>query len=385
MAPIPSLSASSEGNRLLAAGMFRDAIAAYESALKVDPKDARCLLGLAKAHMALGAPDEALKSLDAVLAVKPEHLEAKSHRGALLVAKGDASGAALLEAAATDRKSGFEEHLNFGLYLVANKQDDRAAKEFEACTRIESRDPRPYTVLGDIAVRRGEYMAAINHLTKATQSAGPKDSAPFVGLGRAYLAAKQGAQAAGAYLTALQRRPEDDALYEEAYKVSIVAGELDSALKIVLMAREKRPNDARYTEWQNDVMAKLKNRGAKKVAVTAFDEGDATAIDPEKELDKANELLNRNPPSSPAICKEAMKHLDRVLRVKPGHGQALVLLGLCQYLTGSKDAAFATGKKAQDAADAAGNKLWREEADMLIAKMKAKDAKLAAAGKAAKK
>src|SRR5436190_24362221 len=101
MAPIPSLSPSSEGNRLLAAGMFRDALAAYESALKVDPKDVRCLLGTAKAHLAMGAKDEALKALDAVLAIKPDHLEAKSHRGAVLVAKGDPAGAAEVEAAAS--------------------------------------------------------------------------------------------------------------------------------------------------------------------------------------------------------------------------------------------------------------------------------------------
>lgn len=385
MAPIPSLSPSSEGNRLLAAGMFRDAVAAYESALKVDPKDVRCLLGLGKAHNALGAPDEAIKAFDAVLAIKPDHTEAKSHRGVVLVAKGDPSGPAELEAAASDRRSGFEEHLNFGIYLVTQKQDDRAMKEFDACTRIESRDARPYTAMGAIASRRGDHMAAINHLTKATQFAGPKDSSPFVGLARAYFTGKQAGQAAAAYLQALQRRSEDDALVEEAYTACVASGELDTAFKVVMAAREKHPTEAKYSKWQEEVMARLKTRGAKKIAVTTFDAGDATSVDAEKELEKANELLNRNPPSSPQICQEAMKHLDRVLQLKPKHGQALVLLGLCQYLTGQRDTAFATAKKATEAAEAAGNKLWKEEADFLILKMKAKDAKKAAAAKTAKK
>lgn len=383
MAPIPSLSLSSEGNRLLAAGAVRDAIAAYESSLKVDPKDVRCLLGLGKAHLALGAHDEALKSFEAVLAIRPDHLEAKSQRGVVLVAKGDPAGPAELEAAASDRKAGFEEHLNFGLYLVSQGLSDRAMKEFEACTRVESRDPRPYSAMGTIAMKRGDNMGAINHLAKATQFAGPKDATPFMGLARAYFTAKQGGQAANAYLQALQRQPEDEKLVDEAYAACVATGELDAALKVVLAAREKRPKDEKLTKWQEEVMAKLKTRGAKKVAVATFDAGDASSVDLEKEVDKANELLNRNPPSSPAICQEAMKHLDRVLQVKPAHGQALVLLALCQYLLGQRDTAYATAKKASEVAESAGNKMWKEEADFLVQKMKAKDAKKAAAAKAA--
>src|SRR5690242_8694485 len=108
----PSL--SSEGNRLLAAGMYPEAIQSFENALKSDPNDARCLLGLAKAQIATGSEDAALANLEKLLKIRPDHLEAKSHRGFILAKRGDPQGAADMDAASKERKAGFEEHFNYG-------------------------------------------------------------------------------------------------------------------------------------------------------------------------------------------------------------------------------------------------------------------------------
>src|SRR5438034_11240364 len=99
-------SMSSEGNRLLAAGMVREAIASFEAALKTDPGDVRCLLGLAKANIAAGQADPALAALDKLLQVRPDHLEARSHRGFILAAKGDPKGAEEMSAVVQDRRAG---------------------------------------------------------------------------------------------------------------------------------------------------------------------------------------------------------------------------------------------------------------------------------------
>ncbi|HEY8208285.1 MAG TPA: tetratricopeptide repeat protein [Myxococcaceae bacterium] len=364
----PSL--SSEGNRLLAAGMIPEAIASFENALKSDPNDARCLLGLSKAHRATGDDNAALASLDKLLTIKPDHLEAKSHRGFILAKRGDAQGAAEMDAASKDRRAGFEEHFNYGTYLLSAKKDDLAQREFEACIRIESRDPRPYVELGNIAMRQKNQAAANNHFLKATQFAGPKDAAPFVALARAYRDSKQGAQAATTYQQALQRRPEDDALHEEAYLALVGAGEFDSALKIVLLARQRKPDEPKFSKWQEEVMAKLKSAPKKAAGgPVAFEAGDQSSVDVDKELAKASDLLLRNPPTPPHIAKQVMAIADTVLRVQPDNSDAMIKIAICKYLFGEWDACEEMGKKALAAAVAKNNKIWKTNAELLLQRL----------------
>src|SRR5262249_52169053 len=94
----PSL--ASEGNRLLSAGRIAEAIRSFEAALQTDPSDAKCLLGLAKAQMACAADDAALQTLERLLSLRFDHIEARSHRGVLLARRGDPNGAVEMEAAA---------------------------------------------------------------------------------------------------------------------------------------------------------------------------------------------------------------------------------------------------------------------------------------------
>lgn len=365
-------STSSEGNRLLAAGLFQQAAASFEAALKNDPADARCLLGLAKAYVQLKMEDLALQTLEALLKLKPDHLEAKSQRGGIMLRKGDPAGAVELQAAAADRRAGYEEHYAYGTYLLTQNQDAQALKEFESCARIEGRDVRAFNALGTLAMRRKEYVAAVNHFLKATQLASPKDPFPHLFLARAYRFNNQGTQSAGAYLEALNRG-RDDNLLEEAYQACIVVSELDTALKVVLMARESKPQDAKYSRWMDEVMNRLKSRGAKKAGGTAYDEGDASAISVDKEVQIANDLLNRNPPTPPQIAKEAMVHLDRVLRINAKHSQALILFATCQYLLGDYEAAFTSGNKAlaaaEEMAEEFAKKVWKESSQLLLDRM----------------
>jgi tetratricopeptide (TPR) repeat protein len=376
----PSL--SSEGNRLLAAGMIPEAIQSFENALKSDPNDARCLLGLAKAHLASGSQDAALANLEKLLKLRPDHLEAKSHRGFILAKRGDPQGAAEMDAAAKDRRAGFEEHFNYGTYLISTKKDEPAQREFEACIRIESRDPRPYVELGNIAQRQKNQAAATNHFLKATQFAGPKDSAPFIALARAYRDAKQGAQATSAYMQALQRNP-DDAVNEEAYLAAMAAGEIDSALKLVLLARQRRPDEPKFSKWQEEVMAKLKTAPKKAAGAVRFEEGDTSSVDVDKELAKASDLLLRNPPTPPHIAKQVMTIADTVLRVQPDNSDAMIKIGICKYLLGDWDACEAMGKKALASAQAKGNKIWEGNAKLLLQRLTEKRKEKAKGGAAA--
>jgi Flp pilus assembly protein TadD len=86
------LTRSSEGLRLLSAGQVHEAIASFQAALEQDPRDLKCLLGLARAQIAAADAPAALKTFQQIFAVKPDHIEAKSHLGLLLAQAGDPKG-----------------------------------------------------------------------------------------------------------------------------------------------------------------------------------------------------------------------------------------------------------------------------------------------------
>jgi tetratricopeptide (TPR) repeat protein len=381
------MASDAEGNRLLAAGMPAEALKAFQSALASTPGDVKCLLGLAKAHMALEARDAALATLEQLLKVKPDHLEARSHRALLKYAAGDKAALAELEAVARDRHSGFAEHFNYGQYLLSAGKHADAQRELTMAQRIESRDPRPHLLLAALAQQRGDPQGAISALQQATQLVGPTIAAPWVALGRIYRAMGRGREAAQAYHEAVQRRADDGAAAEEAYRACAEAGAWDLALKVVLALRQKKPDDQKYAAWQQEVNQALKSGGAPRKVSAAYEEGDARAIDVDRELIKVNEILGRNPPTPPHVAKECITKLEQVLRIQPSHGDALNLMGLCKFLAGSYPWKEAEdyGKKAQAAAVAAKNPIWKQNADALLRNLSRKRVNAEKKAAAAKK
>ena len=237
-----------------------------------------------------------------------------------------------------------------------------------------------------MAQQRGDVPAAINALQAATQLVGPQVAAPWVALGRVYHAAKRGREAASAYHEAIQRKADDPSIAEEAYRACAEAGAWDLALKVVLLARQKRPDEPRYAAWQEQVNQALKSGGGPRKAA-AYDEGDARSIDVDQELIKVNEILGRNPPTPPHVAKDCIARLDRVLRVNPAHGDALNLLALCQFLAGGypwKDAEE-TARKAQALAVSVKNPIWKNNADSLLRNLEKKKAQYAKAAGQAKR
>jgi tetratricopeptide (TPR) repeat protein len=217
---------------------------------------------------------------------------------------------------------------------------------------------------------------AISALQQATQLVGPTIAAPWVALGRLYRTLGRGREAAQAYFEAVQRRADDHAAAEEAYRACAEAGAWDLALKVVLALRQKKPADPRYEAWQQEVNQALKSGGGPR-KVAAYEEGDARAVDVDRELIKVNEILGRNPPTPPHVAKECIVKLEQVLRVQPSHGDALNLMGLCQFLAGSYPWKEAEdfGKKAQAAALAAKNPIWKNNADLLLKNLERKRAR----------
>ena len=132
-------------------------------------------------------------------------------------------------------------------------------------------------------------------------------------------------------------------------------------------------------------MGKIKSGGSKKSqSKQRYEEGDSSAIDVEKEMSRANDLLGRNPPTPPHVAKDVIRILDQVLRVQPNHGDALSLTGLCMYLIGKWDDCETYAKKALAAAEQAKNKVWKENAELLLANLERKRKEKKAPAAAAK-
>lgn len=358
MLPMPTR--SSEGLRLLGQGQAREASAAFAAALEQDPKDLKCLLGLARAQIALGEVPEALATFERLFAVKPDHLEARSHRALLLANQGDSAGLKELEVAASDRKAGLHEHYNYGLYL-AGKNDDKAQKEFETALRVEARDPRPYVELGRIAERRNDPRAALRHYQKAAEYAVPSEHLPFVMKSRAHKVLGEGQQAVAAISEAIQRAPRQMQLYEEGYKLCLELKDFENAIRIALHAAEQDSGSAVYPEWVKEATEASKTGGVKskpKAGSKTWEETDASQIDADEAIKQAEALIMKKPPNG----EGALRAIEPILRIRPSDPKANILKALAMAVTGNKAGAVPFAKRAAAGGD------WRikSEAEALM-------------------
>lgn len=90
-----SLKWTTAGEAALAKGQAPAAIDAFETALAVDPKNARAFLGIAHAYDAQTLPGRAIKYYREALALEPNDLGALEGQGKALIARGATTRARL--------------------------------------------------------------------------------------------------------------------------------------------------------------------------------------------------------------------------------------------------------------------------------------------------
>src|SRR6478735_8994382 len=82
------------GHQLASEGKFRDALGQYEEAARVAGERPLPLIGIGGMNMRLNRPKEALAAYERALAIEPDNLDALSGRAAALLASGKRSEAA---------------------------------------------------------------------------------------------------------------------------------------------------------------------------------------------------------------------------------------------------------------------------------------------------
>src|ERR687895_921167 len=73
--------AFNEGVKLHRAGKFKEAVTAYEKAIKAAPNAAEAYLGRGSAHAKLGQTDRAIKDFDAAVRLNPDLVDGYYNRG----------------------------------------------------------------------------------------------------------------------------------------------------------------------------------------------------------------------------------------------------------------------------------------------------------------
>lgn len=225
------------GASQLAAGETRQAIATFARLAETEPKAPEPLVKLARAQLAAKQPDEAIKSLRAVLALRPDLTLVEGDIAGIYVATGRHEEA--LSEARKVQEAHPEQPLGYvlqGEIFIAQKKLDLAERTYSAALKKFD--------LPALAVRTHAVMTAGGKGSEADSMAGkwvsahPKDTVLLVYLAERDLAAKRLAEAENRYRSALERQPKNPLVLNNLAWVS---------------HQLKHPNALEYAERANEL------------------------------------------------------------------------------------------------------------------------------------
>ena len=237
------------GDEAMRAGRLDQGKALYEEARSLDQLNLRAQVGLAVFSARTGDLAGARKRLGEVLAVAPGHIEAALALGDVAIGEGKLDEAVKLADGLLARNPPVANpvlvariHLTRAGALSASA--DRAVQEKaeldyrEAMKRAEPGDFTAAVRLSILLTRLGKAKDAVEVL-EPVKAAAQKDPDLSITLGGAYLAAGNGAAAAEAFQSALQRRPDDLEARFQLGQAQFVQGKHDQAIETLRAAMDK--------------------------------------------------------------------------------------------------------------------------------------------------
>lgn len=233
-----------EGFNLMGMGLLKEAAREFQGALEKDPKDVAALLGLARLNLARHQPDEARPLLERVLALHPNHPEARGFLARLRAEQEKDEGALdELRALAANPQAGFIEFYNLGHALLSMPgKEDEAAQAFVQALKVEPKNPHATTYLG-VAVWRQGMLAQALKCFKYAATLAERELLPLQLAAKVLVQQGQLAQAQQALTMALQRAPRKAALHEDFIKLCLFSNNAKAALQSVLELRQLDPKN----------------------------------------------------------------------------------------------------------------------------------------------
>jgi len=202
------LSARAQGNLAYALaneGRTKEALAHYQTALKIDPTDSRAHSNIGSVLVQLGRLPEAMQEYKIAVQIDPTNDAAHTNCGVLLSQMAETKEAmAEFEEALKDNHQNAEAHNNLGAILAGLGRTPEAMEQYEAAVEINP----------DYADAHGNLGAALGQMGKMAEAAkeyrevlriNPQDAGAHYGLGVA--------------LTGLGQIPEAMEQYEAALKI----------------------------------------------------------------------------------------------------------------------------------------------------------------------
>ncbi len=284
-----------EGEQHRAARRFKEALAAFEEAIKLDPGYVLAYRGKSIALNALGRADEALAACDQAIKLNPNDGRA---------------------------------YYNKGIFLSGLKRYPEALDAYNQAIRLEPGFAWAYSGKGNVLWQLGRYEDAAAAYDRATQL-NDKDTAAWIGKGNALRKLKRYQEALAAYERAAQLAPTSLSAYIGKAKALRKLKRYQEALEAAEQAIKLDPNDAVAYREKGDALNRLRRH---KEALAAHERsiqlapayadayvGKADALD---ELERPAEAL--------AACDQALQIDSRHVRAHTERGHALVRLNRLQ-------------------------------------------------------
>ena len=252
--PTPTRSPDSylvEAQQLIGEGKITQAIAAYQEAAKVDPRNPSIYVTLARWQVFFRDYEGAAENIQNALLLNPNHALAKAVQGWILAKQDDylAAEAALREALELDPNSALAYAYRAELYidmLNADKGDantqSRAIADSQEARRLDPDLLEVHRVRGLILEVTGQFQEAIPEYKAAIQQ-NENLADLHVALGRTYRKAGEYALAVEELNQAIALRPDDPEPYTEMASTYLTWGEFTKGAQIAEQAVQRNPAD----------------------------------------------------------------------------------------------------------------------------------------------
>ena len=162
------------GNIHAGLNQLEEAKAAYESALKLDPKKAAAYTNLGVIYYQQGNLDGAITQLKKALEIEPQDAETQYMLGAAFVQKNDlAEAEKSFQQALAVKPDLAQAHIGLGNVYLLKKQYDQALTVLQQATKLQPDVPEGWLALGQVLAVQGDTNAAAAALDKCLQLSQP--------------------------------------------------------------------------------------------------------------------------------------------------------------------------------------------------------------------
>lgn len=187
---------------------YEESVAVLRQVLAETPGNVNARNTLALSLWRLGRNEEAKDEYLRSLAELPHQARVYNALGQIALREGDLDAAERHFHQSLEVNPGFVEAMsNLGLVAAAQREDDEARRWYDAALQADEGFPRGQRRLGDLHFENGRFREALAAYRRSLEKA-PEDFAALVQVGNAHKRLREAAQAAEAYRTAAELRPD---------------------------------------------------------------------------------------------------------------------------------------------------------------------------------